>query len=100
MALRRIAATAATMLVALVALRLSAAPAPESRPTPAAEPASNEAEVRSALASFIGALNELRWDDFRAWFADDVTLFNPEIPEAASLGRIDGRDAVELVRGP
>ncbi|HEX4438557.1 MAG TPA: nuclear transport factor 2 family protein [Thermoanaerobaculia bacterium] len=59
----------------------------------AADP--GEADVRRALDGFIDALNNLRWDDFRAWFADDVTLFNPEIPEVASLGLVDGREAVE-----
>jgi len=56
---------------------------------------SGEAEVRKSVAAFLDALNNLRWDEFRVCFADDATLFNPEIPEAASLGRIDGRDAVE-----
>jgi ketosteroid isomerase-like protein len=59
-----------------------------------AEPG-DEADVRRALGAFVGALNDLRWDDFRAWFADDVTLFNPEIPEVENLGRIEGREAVE-----
>jgi ketosteroid isomerase-like protein len=57
--------------------------------------ASDEADVRRALAAWVDALNNLRWDDFRVWFAEDVTLFNPEIPEAVSLDRIEGREAVE-----
>jgi len=55
----------------------------------------NEADVRRALGAFVDALNDLRWDDFHSWFADDVTLFNPEIPEVDDLGRIEGREAVE-----
>ena len=76
------------MLVLVLVLVLVCAP-------PARGAGSDEAEVRKALMSFLDALNNLRWDDFRSWFADDVTLFNPEIPEAASLGRVDGREAVE-----
>jgi ketosteroid isomerase-like protein len=77
----------AVLVACAVCLSLAA------RPLPAA--GSDEAGVRRALDGFVSALNDLRWDDFRSWFADDVTLFNPDIPEAVSLGRIDGREAVE-----
>jgi len=48
-----------------------------------------------ALSRFIDSLNNLDWEDFRATFAEDVTLFNPDIPQAKSLRRIDGRANVE-----
>jgi ketosteroid isomerase-like protein len=86
--------TPAAMRGALSAILLAVAVASNAGPLRAAEPA-DEAGVRQALGAFIEALNDLRWDDFRVWFADDVTLFNPEIPEAVSLGRIEGREAVE-----
>lgn len=76
-----------SVVVLLFALVLGPAPARAVDP--------GEADVRKALAGFLDALNNLRWDEFRACFADDATLFNPEIPEAASLARIDGREAVE-----
>jgi ketosteroid isomerase-like protein len=40
-------------------------------------------------------LNNLDWETFQTCFAEDVTLFNPEIPEVSKLERIDGKAAVE-----
>ena len=53
-----------------------------------------------ALAStkfdaFITAFNALDWESFRACFADDASLFNPDIPGAISLHRLDGRSEIE-----
>ena len=53
-------------------------------------------EVRKALASFIDAFNNLDWQAFHGWIAADATLFNPEIPEATDLERIDGKEAIDL----
>ena len=57
--------------------------------------AEDEAAVREALSRFVHSLNNLDWEPFRACFAADATLFNPEIPEVSTLGRIDGKAAVE-----
>jgi ketosteroid isomerase-like protein len=50
-----------------------------------AAPASAEAEVRSTLAAFIEAFDNLDWDRFRAAFSDDATVFYPrEFPHRAN----------------
>ena len=46
---------------------------------------------RAAFDHFIAAFNALDWGAFRACFADDATVFNPDIPEVPSLHRLDGR---------
>lgn len=50
---------------------------------------------RVAFDHFITAFNELDWEAFRSSFADEVSVFNPDIPEVASLHRLDGRADVE-----
>lgn len=50
---------------------------------------------QSAVDRFITAFNALDWDAFRSCLADSVSLFNPDIPEAVSLHRLDGRADVE-----
>ena len=55
----------------------------------------SQKEVKQAFESFIRAFNNLEWDAFRNTFADDITIFNPDIPEASGLGRLDGRQQVE-----
>ena len=64
---------------------------------PAGIPVAAEAEepVEQALGRFIEAFNALDWDTFRRSFADDVSVFNPQIPEARVLARLDGKDSVE-----
>jgi ketosteroid isomerase-like protein len=52
-------------------------------------------EVALALKHFIDAFNNLDWDAFHTAFADDITVFNPDIPEAPSVDRLDGRVQVE-----
>jgi len=52
-------------------------------------------KVERTFNRFIVAFNNLDWDTFRSALADDVTLFNPDIPEAPNLGRLDGRQRVE-----
>lgn len=44
-----------------------------------------QAQVRSTLASFIHAFDNLDWDRFRAFFTDDATVFYPRaFPERAN----------------
>jgi ketosteroid isomerase-like protein len=56
---------------------------------------SSQKDVEEAFNRFIVAFNNLDWDSFRSALADDVTVFNPDIPEAPSLDRLDGRHEVE-----
>jgi len=53
------------------------------------------ADVEQAFTRFIAAFNNLDWEGFRSAFAEDVTVFNPDIPEAPSIDRLDGRQQVE-----
>ena len=48
-----------------------------------------------AFERFISAFNALDWNSFRACFADDASVFNPDIPQVASLHRLDGRVDIE-----
>jgi ketosteroid isomerase-like protein len=75
-------------LIAVVLLMVNAWRPLNATPEPANE-------VRKALAGFIEAFNNLDWEAFRGWIAADATLFNPEIPEATSLARVDGKEAIE-----
>ena len=50
---------------------------------------------KAAFEHFIAAFNALDWDSFRTCFADQASVFNPEIPEVTSLHRLDGRAAFE-----
>lgn len=52
-------------------------------------------DPRVAFDAFITAFNALDWESFRACFADDASLFNPDIPGAISLHRLDGRSEIE-----
>src|SRR4029079_12304392 len=51
--------------------------------------------VERAFTRFIAAFNDLDWITFRGAFARDVSVVNPDIPEAKSMDRIDGRRKVE-----
>ena len=62
---------------------------------PIASPRDSRGDVDQAFNRFIVAFNNLDWDTFRAAFADDVTVFNPDIPEATTVGRLNGRAQVE-----
>jgi ketosteroid isomerase-like protein len=57
-----------------------------------ASPALNaESDVRKTLVAFVHAFDNLDWDSFRSYFADDATVFYPrEFPH-----RADGRQDVE-----
>jgi ketosteroid isomerase-like protein len=52
-------------------------------------------EVEEAFNGFISAFNNLEWDKFQTALADEITVFNPEIPEAPTVNRLDGKQAVE-----
>jgi ketosteroid isomerase-like protein len=52
---------------------------------------SKESEVRKTLADFIQAFDNLEWENFRAAFADDATVFYPR----AFPGRANGRPEFE-----
>jgi len=57
----------------------------------AAPPLNPESEVRKTLSDFIQAFDNLEWNSFRSFFADDATVFYPrEFPH-----RADGRQDVE-----
>ena len=54
----------------------------------------SQKDVERAFNHFIAAFNNLDWDAFRSALADDVTVFNPDIPEVPNLDRLDGRHQV------
>ena len=54
-----------------------------------------EKEIRAAVDRFITAFNNLNWPVFHQALDDDVTVFNPDIPETTMLHRLDGREQVE-----
>jgi hypothetical protein len=49
---------------------------------------------RAAFDQFISAFNALDWDTFQRSFANTASLFNPDIPEAHCLHRLDGRENI------
>jgi len=62
----------------------------------AADPGDLQAP-RAAFGHFIAVFNALDWAAFRACFADDASVFNPDIPEVVTLHRLDGREDIERV---
>lgn len=50
-----------------------------------------DAEVRETLSGFIQAFDNLEWEQFRNFFADDATVFNPR--DVAR--RANGREEIE-----
>jgi ketosteroid isomerase-like protein len=62
---------------------------------PVASRAEARKDVEQAFNRFIAAFNNLDWEQFRNAFADEVTVFNPDIPEVPSVSRLDGRQKVE-----
>ena len=59
---------------------------------PARSPAADSAAAHGAAVAFLAAFDSLHWEPFRAYLADDVTMFFP-FPDTPS--RADGRAAVE-----
>ena len=62
---------------------------------PIATPTDSTNALRAAVG-FLAAFDSLQWEPFRAYLADDVTMFFP-FPQLPS--RADGRAAVESVFG-
>jgi ketosteroid isomerase-like protein len=58
---------------------------------------SEEEIIQKTVGEFINAFNNLDWEHFRQYFADDATVFNPAIPEVTELHRLDGREKIETV---
>ncbi len=56
--------------------------------------AADSAGAHRAAVGFIAAFDSLQWEPFRAYLADDITMFFP-FPQ--SPARVDGRKAVESV---
>jgi hypothetical protein len=76
---------AALLLVLMISACQCAPPAP----------VSHDAELKASFEDFISAFNELDWDRFSRHIAADASLFNPDIPDAPSVIRIDGGEAVK-----
>ena len=56
--------------------------------------AADSAGAHRAAVGFIAAFDSLQWEPFRAYLADDITMFFP-FPQRPA--RVDGREAVEGV---
>lgn len=81
-----IPAAAGALAAALTACRtVPAAPSPRAA-------AVDSAGAHRAAAGFLAAFDSLRWEPFRAYFADDITMF---FPFGDTPRRADGRAAVE-----
>lgn len=63
-------------------------------PAPRPASAADSVSAHRAAEGFLAAFDSLQWEEFRAYFADDVTMFFPfaQVPD-----RADGRQAVEAV---
>jgi len=59
--------------------------------------ASEEEVVQKTITDFIDAFNNLEWERFRQYFADDATVFNPAIPEVTDLHRLYLREKIEAI---
>jgi len=77
---------------ALAAALLTVSPAAGQQPAPAARAAADSAGAHRAALAFLAAFDSLQWEPFRAYLADDVTMFFP-FPDTPR--RADGRDSVE-----
>ena len=58
--------------------------------------ATDSAGAHRAATGFIAAFDSLQWEPFRAYLADDITMFFP-FPQRPA--RVDGRAAVEEIFG-
>jgi ketosteroid isomerase-like protein len=57
-----------------------------------AQAAADSAGAHAAAVGFLAAFDSVQWEPFRAFFADDVTMF---FPFGDTPARADGREAVE-----
>lgn len=87
-----------TLLVVSSLAALAACGAASTRgaanPAPRAAAAADSASAHRAAEGFLAAFDSLQWEQFRAYLADDVTMF---FPFAQVPTRADGRQAVEAV---
>lgn len=87
-----------TLLVASSLATLAACGAASTRgaanPAPRPAATADSASAHRAAEGFLAAFDSLQWEAFRAYFADDVTMF---FPFAQVPTRADGRQAVEDV---
>ena len=87
-----------TLLVVSSLAALAACGAASTRgaanPAPRPAAAADSVSAHRAAEGFLAAFDSLQWEPFRAYFADDVTMFFPfaQVPD-----RADGRQAVEAV---
>ena len=85
--------TAGFLLVLLLSISVHAQSPRGISPPPLAPP-TLEDRVRAALFNCIAVFNQALIEPFADCLAEDVTLFNPDIPDAPDLHRLDGRSAV------
>lgn len=91
--------TSIRTLVALLALLAGCATttppgSAESGARPLPSEAADSVSAHRAAVGFLAAFDSLQWEPFRAYLADDITMFFP-FPQFP--GRMDGREAVEGV---
>ena len=89
---------ARTVCTALITISfvwcVSAAPAPQTSPSVPSASGIADGSPEHAAQAFLRAFNQLEWDRFRSFLADDMTMF---FPFAQTQARVDGREAVEKV---
>ncbi|HEX2204510.1 MAG TPA: nuclear transport factor 2 family protein [Longimicrobium sp.] len=87
-----LALSSLAVLAACAAAGTPGAPSPEPRAMQAS--AADSASAHRAATGFLAAFDSLQYEPFRAYFADDVTMF---FPFAQFPSRADGKAAVESV---
>ena len=92
---RRVACVLRSLAVAACALAAACATGAAGYSARIATPADSTNAHRAAVG-FLAAFDSLQWEPFRAYLADDVTMF---FPFAQFPSRADGRAAVESVFG-
>lgn len=68
--------------------------APRTPPAVPSRLAAADDSPEQATRAFLRAFDRLEWDQFRSYFADDMTMF---FPFAQTPSRVDGREAIEKV---
>lgn len=79
-------------IACLAVLALSGTVALVHAPARAQSVAADSAGAHQAATGFLTAFDSLQWEPFRAYFAEDVTMF---FPFGDTPARQDGREAVE-----